>query len=1226
MKCRPGPVRASPGSPVFERVGGNPLYALNTRGDAAAPGYWAGFRLRTSGTPPATLTLGEAWTNVGVYLFCGADPTGDPAGFIAAVDGAAGAGVRFLWIADPAAPSAGWTVDRLFATPLGTGTVWRVDQPARFTLGAYSLEVVPGTWLQPSAAGAALPVIEFTQYSMVFTAYGTAFPAVRTLATLPLAGPGLGAWSTMVGLPATPTGPDGLAKLGVQLRYALPDPDDPGGAAVRQIPMPVLRQGASTLVAHLSYDPVHPLLAARTALDLFPPSGGQPTGPLMNTALRTVLGHPVQLTPIRPAAPLRSARFVFCSSPLRTDPADPGRDYHLAPDGAFTLSSPVQPGAQQDRRLLLGLSGGEFAMLTTEGRATVHFDAGRPAYAPGPGAAVPPPGGARLLTDAATTAYLAILPPNPSTSGLAYYAEPQQSPWYSATSAPQTGLLPSAPLPAAALPPFDLAAPQPPAALPVGVYTELDPALARAARVLEESALAQARRAVVAQSGGAPRPGSEPGPEPAATVRVVTPAGLMADVVGSSSPELASWERLVFASLPGAVISELAFTRIGPGLRGAMQAGELFFVVANPEAFMDDSSVRYGIDPLILRLLAARGVPADVLNRLASLLGRTFEDETAFKAELPAQAAPYEGLILAAAGLLKTTVEDWTFQLSPRSWRLNGDAPTLMVVKYAGRSLADLAARPAGWSWPKAAGDPEKTSGTLGRLFAAAAAAPEGSAYRQFSRAVVQDPAWNGVLFLNVPVAAAELPEELQFVTAGIDPDRFYAHHVGFPLTPVQSSGGGAILGRSGVFGLLHYEDLAGQAPESTVPFAFKTRQLTVRFAGGAIAELSAQVALVVNRLFGDVLTQQDPEHGNNLVLTGGYQRQNGVPSYAFALARPARFALAGSALDSVEVAGVELRTAAGSAADEGTLAVEFALSGALRFREFAHVDLFSYGPRPAAPAGQRPEDGFLRYSGLTVRMEFPVREPGRQTFRVDEGRIALDPGAGRARPASLASGFPVRVTGLLAVPAADGASGGRRPEDYGYAPVLAKLEQTPLEPPWYGLVYSLDLGTAGALAGSAGLSAGLLAGWSPGRGDEAQPPIYLGLKFADAPATDAGRAVQGVLRLGFRGAELLTVREKGKREYLLRLNRLALSVLGWSLPPAGLDLIIFGDPEADRSVAKTASPGWYAAYAPAREDGRGARGARGREAPAAVLRRLRSGRRSLPPGSGLRAGQQTQK
>ena len=74
--------------------------------------------------------------------------------------------------------------------------------------------------------------------------------------------------------------------------------------------------------------------------------------------------------------------------------------------------------------------------------------------------------------------------------------------------------------------------------------------------------------------------------------------------------------------------------------------------------------------------------------------------------------------------------------------------------------LADLAARPAGWSWPKAAGDPEKTSGTLGRLFAAAAAAPEGSAYRQFSRAVVQDPAWNGVLFLNVPVAAAELPSQ----------------------------------------------------------------------------------------------------------------------------------------------------------------------------------------------------------------------------------------------------------------------------------------------------------------------------------------------------------------------------------------------------------------------------------------------------------------------------------
>ena len=38
-----------------------------------------------------------------------------------------------------------------------------------------------------------------------------------------------------------------------------------------------------------------------------------------------------------------------------------------------------------------------------------------------------------------------------------------------------------------------------------------------------------------------------------------------------------------------------------------------------------------------------------------------------------------------------------------------------------------------------------------------------------------------------------------------------------------------------------------------------------------------------------------EPDHGNNLVLAGAYQRQNGVPSYQFALTRRCDFLPGGS-------------------------------------------------------------------------------------------------------------------------------------------------------------------------------------------------------------------------------------------------------------------------------------------------------------------------------------------
>ncbi|NUR31146.1 MAG: hypothetical protein HOV83_35765, partial [Catenulispora sp.] len=99
--------------------------------------------------------------------------------------------------------------------------------------------------------------------------------------------------------------------------------------------------------------------------------------------------------------------------------------------------------------------------------------------------------------------------------------------------------------------------------------------------------------------------------------------------------------------------------------------------------------------------------------------------------------------------------------------------------------------------------------------------------------------------------------------------------------------------------------------------------------------------------------------------------------------------------------------------------------------------------------------------------------------------------------------------------------------------------------------------------------------------GDPVNPPVYLGLRFADSPGGELGKALQGVLRFGFRGAEFTTLHGPDRTEYLLRLDRAALSVLGLSLPPGNLGVTVFGDPDTEPDLLPGSAPGWYAAYRP---------------------------------------------
>ena len=903
---------------------------------------------------------------------------------------------------------------------------------------------------------------------------------------------------------------DGLADLGVGLHYAVRYALNPADPRLVPVDMPVLGAASAAISLSAAWDPMFPMERARTR---FVFSG---TAPAIDATFVTQRGYATTLTPADAAAPLWPGGLMFARAATRIDAtSDGGTDlYNITPDGVFSLAV-VAPsggaGSGLTDQLMLGLSGLESAALGTSG-TSILFEAGKPAFAPTaiPGGTVPSEGAA-LLTGLATTAWVAVLPPTSGQSGLSYYAQSRQSPLFQGTG---TATLSYIEVPIARLSTWQTGGAVP-ETYPVGAYAGVSEAQAAAARALEQAALAPARRQLIT--------GSPPGLEDVADdadVIAVTPQGLTVTLPS----DLSSIDRVVIANLPDAPEPQLAFTDIGSDFEAALFTNQLFFVVSNVTTFLAQAAC---VPPFLLDL------------------------------------------------------DGWVFRLNPDHWR-TGDAPTIMVWKYADRSLEALAADASSWAWQAAAEDEAgsvvPTWRTLNAILAQARAAEEDDAtspYARFYRDVVADPGWNGVLFLNAPVDLADLPPSLRFVAAGLDPERFYAHHVGASVTPFDPTTTPITLKKTSVFGLINYTDTVDLVPSETLPFEFKTMQLTARFANAHLAEFSTQVEISMNRLFAAALAKQDTLNGNNLMISGALQKSGGAPAYAFTLLAQNRYAALFSALTNVEITSVRIETLANPTPTR--VATNFILGGKLRFFAPDGFDLFGYGLAPGETQDDPPFDGYLVFNQLALTMDFDISDPQTQVWTVNETGIGFDLPNSVARPDSLVACFPVTVRSLVASPdlaPVDEEPRGVAPEEMGYLSISAPLDQVPMISPWYGLVLSIDLGSLGALAGSAGIKAEILAAWMPGARD-GDLPVYLGLKIPGTEPRSGSFPLQGVLKLGFKSFIFSTYEQNGQRAYLLTLSRFALSVLGFSFPPGNLDLSLFGGPEG----RSTGQLGWLGAY-----------------------------------------------
>lgn len=761
----------------------------------------------------------------------------------------------------------------------------------------------------------------------------------------------------------------------------------------------------------------------------------------------------------------------------------------LVPTGPFSIDF----GAAAKPRLRCGLSGAECFTPPAQG-ATLTFVAGQPAFASldeRPRGTTPP-----ALDDRATTSWIRLS----AKTAIDYWAQPDGACLYGGADVKRPGVLTFTPVVAGALPANEASPPAPQEAIdsfPMPPYAGIASADSGDCRRLESGAIGPTRRSLVYSATPAPKASRSPhrAANAAAPTTAVTPQGFLATFTDGA------WSRLAVARNGD---DSLAFTNLTGSLRAALLASQPFIVISDPRA-----------------------------------VAASFTEH-------------------------EVQLEGWTLDLDPGRWDGHG---TMAIIKHCPRPLRELVDELGAWTLARELNvSPARTQARLQDIIrdaersraertpsaAASVSTPAAgdSDYTHFLDTVVDDPAWNGVLFLDVPVSAGGGSEALSAVLAATDPRKLKAHHFGLGPTPV---GGSPLqMGDSSFFGLIRYRETL--APAGQVSQRFQVLDIGVLFDNSRVASFRSRIALTLNRLFGAPASQRGGAGSNALMLLGSYQRRAAAAAYIFVQEGPTAFDLSGSALRAIEIDRAQFGISPAHADDDGVVAAAFTFWGSLRFATLngddGPLDLLSYDS--------------LVFSGLVLRFQFPRRAPTDQHFTLDVTGVQFDPGASVTRAGALADHFPVTARGMISSAEA------QAPGALGYMTVATpQLQTSGLGVPWYALVLDVNLGTAGGLASEAGLNASLALTWAPGSDGRS---FAVGLKLPGSSGAASAIGIQGVMALDIYSIELV-----GDGGFALTLNGVTLSFFKKTLPPGGsFDIYLFGGVTTGHGPGAL---GWYGAY-----------------------------------------------
>lgn len=545
---------------------------------------------------------------------------------------------------------------------------------------------------------------------------------------------------------------------------------------------------------------------------------------------------------------------------------------------------------------------------------------------------------------------------------------------------------------------------------------------------------------------------------------------------------------------------------------------------------------------------------------------------------------------------------------------------TILVFKYNTRvSLLDLAAQPSLWAGADTFN--ANAAAVSAALLAAIATARQeadapGKPFSHFN-ALVEDPAWTGLLAFNALIDGAGMPLDLQMLLGGIN-GKLRAHHFGVQSNHLERRGTPPTteITQSSLFGVIFYQggDPAS-SPATPCDYDYEVETLSVVFENSAVTLFDVEIGMTVNTLFGravalDGASPTSP-HGpptNTLRIKGQYQDRGGVGTVTFVSQGRSRFAFMVTpetgprVLEALIVRDASLAPVShgpGPSPGSTAVAANFSMGGELWFTQAPFpnsggLDLFSYG---------NPTGAGLGFSGLTIAMTFVLEPDGsmkpssRQlSFRPDLMQPA--PVSDAIRPSSLMYSLPLKFSRFTTSPT------GLTAQKTGATPVhVLELETGPLTAaphaspgvvapgqsspyattaPLYALEYDISLGSLGSLSSvHGGLSAKLLLGWGPSPTVPDADAAAVMIQLPQLSAGYQGFNLQGLLKTTFGDANLLKLDlGQDRTVYALLLNNIQFSIFSFTFPPGVMtDFLLFaGTAGGDDGKPYSSNLAWYLA------------------------------------------------
>ncbi|BCN32179.1 hypothetical protein [Anaeromicropila herbilytica] len=681
-------------------------------------------------------------------------------------------------------------------------------------------------------------------------------------------------------------------------------------------------------------------------------------------------------------------------------------------------------------------------------------------------------------------------------------------------------------------------------------------------------------------------------------------------------------------------LPDLAFTALRKEFLKSISSNRLFLIMNSDEVLMGEAgntnenpgSVQYSFDKEIAESMLENEPQYQTLIQsvLDYFVSHQF-DQVRYETEQLFVQALREAFMaitveeitcfLRYCGLLKVSIDGWSFQLSPRNWKEHN---TIFLCKYTrDYSLYELVQDTKYWVWKEGlsyqGSNPEKVRIDVTNILNEAMNASKESIDSPYAKLVkiVEDKTWCGCLAFNVSVLFDEVPGEMKSILSGVEKEKFYAHHIGFEQSGI-SIGVPNVLHQTSMFGLIDYTNEEELNRDTAEEYGFLTKELKLLFYNSKVQYFSCLCQLMLNRLFGGYTRKIPLTTGNILHLIGSYQRNraknNEALEYTFSLREQTDFSL-----DSVPINSIRMSKARMSLSSEGDRSIAtITLAGRMKFYQPEKFDPFGYGDLLEKETNEEGalddtilEEGWLNYNNLVIVMTV---EQGIQSFFLDYDNIGFDASTSKEREASLVHRFPMQLLGMIT------GNEGNLPEKKGFGAIQCPLNQQKLEGEWYGLLWNIDMGSLGSLMKSSSIRLEWLTAWcapkkeagdgthvnpnansTPGQYG-VSPSLYFGVRttWGDVnPLGDVNLSVgnyhlplEGVMSLGFQSIQFGVSEDENADdlEYYIRLRNFGLKLLGITFPPGSSDIFLFANPD-QTSATKL---GWYATYSMGEDKGEG--------------------------------------